>query len=147
MQSNSIAWIALVVALAALVLAVMIWNRPVGEDTDFDEEAGTQIEETTKDAALLAARAQAETKLAAIRAQVATKEGYENALQEAQEARSELAEAYRNASVEAQQEWAEVEVEFDVLEDQLRAKSADALADLDRLINRLRVDVQTDEND
>ncbi|MEX0650161.1 MAG: hypothetical protein WD200_04105 [Candidatus Andersenbacteria bacterium] len=142
-QTNStIAWLALLVAVVALIFGVVAFNRS-GRDVPVVVEE--QAQETSEDIELNAARIRAETQLAALRARVAAGEGYEEVREEALEVRSDLEVAYANASVEARQQWQEIEPELEQLEAQLREESADALTALDSVLDRLRADVARDE--
>lgn len=140
--SGNVAWLALLVAVVALGFAVVAFNR---SGRDVATVIREQTQDTAEDIQLGAARIQAETRLASLRARIAAGESREEVGEEAQDVRADLEAAYANASVEAQQQWQEIEPRFEQLEAQLRDESADALAAFDRLLDRLRADIRTDE--
>ncbi len=151
-MTNPIAWIALIVAGAALILAVTAYNR-AGTDlsTVIEQEAeqaveeiDTTAEELERNVNVAAARAEAVTRLTALRAQVAAEEAGEEAAQEVADIRADLEAAYTETSEQAQQEFSEIDADLEQLENQIRAGSVDALNTLDGLIDLLRQDTQED---
>lgn len=142
-NSNSlIAWIALIVAIIALVLGWMAFNRS-GQDVVPAVQEGAQ--EAQEDAALLAARTEARAELLALQTQIAAEEGYDEAAQQAAEIEADLETAYVNARLEASAEWQELQADFENLERELRDESADAAETVAGLIALLGQDLRTDE--
>lgn len=139
---NVLAGLAIVLAAAALIVSIVAINRSgrEGENVAVEEtqDAGQAVE-------IAAARTAARARLAALETRIAAQEGYAEAAEEAQAVRLQLREAYATASAEVRQEWQELDANLNILEQQLREESADAVGTLERLLAALRQDLRTDE--
>ncbi len=144
--NSTVAWLALIVAIIALLFAVAAFNRTnqhlVADD---DNEVTEDTQESEVD--VVAARREAADRLTSIRTEVETDKRYDEAADEVAEIRANLRETYADASADAQEEWRDMEPELEALEQQLRDKSADALGGLASLIRALAGEVRTDEGE
>jgi len=147
-SSGCVSWLALLVAVAALVLAWMAYQRSGGDLTSLVpsgavhgrvpwERAGDSLGDAAaslgKQADLVAAR----TRLLARRNEVAAERNLEQVEKEVEGVRGRLAHTFGNASAEARAGWQEVDGELRRLEAQLREGGRGALETLDSVLRRL----------
>ncbi|MGH9857381.1 MAG: hypothetical protein ACRD4B_05995 [Acidobacteriota bacterium] len=152
-KGDIVGWLALVVAIIALLIGVVAFNRS-GRDIEaiLEEQAEEAIQDTEEvvdttiqEAEEAATIAEAQARLTALRADIAAETAYAESAEEVRKVRADLAQAYANASVEVQQGWQEVDDELELLEQQLRDESADAAETLERVFALLEQDLRTDE--
>lgn len=139
-QTQTTTWLSLALAAVALVIAILAYNR-AGQDISsvIAEETAESVENVQQ----LAALAEAQVELAAIRARIIAGEFGEDLAQEVAQTRRNLAQAYENASDEVQAEWQELDTELEILEEQVRNGSAEALGTANNLLENVRQDVQS----
>jgi len=129
--TKTVAWIALAFSVFAVILGWSAFNRA---GPDFLEEADQEL-----------AKAEARAELLGLRTQIAVGEAYEKSQQEVIEIRRDLERAYEDAEAQAYEEWMEIDTELELLENNLRDESADALNSLENVISLLEADVRTSE--
>lgn len=161
--NTATAWIIGGVAILALVLAWVAFNRSgqdvvptAAEQTRQAAEATEQgVEEVYEnveegaaemvtEAQLLAARAEARADLLALQAELEAEESYDKALAEVNEIQNDLGNVYANASAEVRSQYAQLQQEFNELETDLREGTADSLEVLGGLILMLEADTRSD---
>lgn len=145
-MNSAVSWIALIVSVAALVLGWAAYNR-AGEDLEDQaaqavDKVEAEVDEFGRNAAQVAARAEARTKLAAIEAKVAVDQSYAASAAEIDALQADVARAYEGAEGEAKEEAAELDREFATLSQQMRNGTADSLTGLANLLNRLSADAR-----
>ncbi len=142
MNRATLIWVVLAV-VAVLIIAMFALNRP--EAAENIEDAANGFATTTSlTADRAAARAEAETELAALRARAEAGETYDQLAGGFAEVRANLASAYQNAEGEAAQEWAELSADFDTFEASARAGTSDFLDSITSLIGRISADVRVE---
>lgn len=139
-----VAWLALIVAIAALVLAWKAYERTGGKLPDVLEmpigdsaqarDGGGIAGEVSESAEMAKARA----RLLARRAEVATQRNLQQVQDEVGEIRGELQRSYENAGTRAREGWAEVDADLERLQAQLRAGSSRAVETLDTALDKMR---------
>jgi hypothetical protein len=134
-----IAWLALLLSIAALFLSWKAYERTGGDlrqvlATDLGEAEGAAAEEQEEGAGLAEARA----RLLARRAEVAARENLRQVQDEVAEVRADLRRTFAEAGAEARQSWREVDADLQRLETQLREGSAKAIETLDGAVERMR---------
>ena len=152
-RGNGLAWLALLVAVAALWLAWTAYRRTGGDTAWLREpltvggagDAGREErrEGTAGDAGerrgVAAELARAREELSGWRAEIEAKRGdWREAVDDIERVRRDLADAYAGASGEAREQWRQLDGDLDRLQDQAREGSAEAGATLERLLDRLR---------
>ena len=140
--NTSTAWLALLVAVIALGFSVVAFNRSGKNIGTIAEEQTQEVAEEAEQAAALAA---AQARLVALRTQLAAERGYAETADEVQEVRGDLQEAYADASAEAQQEWRELDRQLETTEQAARNESAEAVGALERALELLRRDIESEE--
>jgi hypothetical protein len=151
--AGCIAWLALLLAVAALALAWLAFQRTGGRLEDLRHAGGEAVAgaaerplATARDAlgggGLEAERrtalTEAEARLAARRAELEANLGYAAARQEVESVRRELARTFDNAGTAARLRWQALDGDLARLEQQLRERSSRAVATLDEVIGKLR---------
>jgi DNA anti-recombination protein RmuC len=143
-QSNTntlIAWIGLVIAIIALVIAWTAYNR---SGADLEAEVQRNIDQAVTEMNLRLARFEAAAELATLEARQDLRQNYAQLEQEIAQTRQDLRVAYQNAQREASQEWQEIERDFMEVERNVREGTANALDSLRALIANLRRNVEAD---
>jgi len=156
---------ALLTGIVALVISVSAYNRSgqdiddsVGESAEqsaqsigeLSEDVASGVVETAEEvgetAETTAMRATAASRLAAIRAEVEAKQNWQKASQEVANIRSGIADAYRD-EVEGEMvaEARELDQQLATIEAELRQESAEALESIGDLIERLELNIRSDE--
>jgi hypothetical protein len=148
-----VAWLALLVALAALLLSWMAFRRSGGrlDELLHGRGAGAAQEGAMGLAAARdalgrgerevewhAALAQAEARLAGRRAEIETRRDVEAARREVDGVRRDLARAVDDAGAAARTRWQALDDDLGRLDRELREGSSRALATLDGLLGRIR---------
>jgi len=140
----AIAWIALAIAVVALIL---VWSVRTTETPTTGSEASPAAQGTTlqdefgfqRDLAI------ARLRLIALRARLAIDKNYDEAREEAADIRRGLDRSATNASEATREGWEATKRSFDALDDQLSKKSADALGTLEQMIRSLRRGLETED--
>ena len=137
-------WI-IIAVIVVLVLAVFAFTRSA--DTELNEMATTTAETMdgmSADARQTAARAQAETELAALRVRAEAGETYDELADDFAAVRARVAAGYADAEGAAADEWSELSADFDRFEAAARENSASFLDSLAALIDRFSADVRVE---
>jgi ElaB/YqjD/DUF883 family membrane-anchored ribosome-binding protein len=140
---GGVAWLALVVSLAALFLAWRAYERtggnldevlriPVGEvrAEGAREESGEIGRQTDL--------AQARARLLGRRTEVAARRNVQQVQEEVAEVRDELQSAFRGAGDQAREGWRELDSDLERLQTQLRDGSSRAVETLDSALDKMR---------
>ncbi|MDD3661944.1 MAG: hypothetical protein PHG63_02655 [Candidatus Dojkabacteria bacterium] len=138
--SRVIAILALIASAAALFLGVVAYNR---SGRNLDEEIQAAVDVRWEQVRISAARAEAASNLALIRARLIAGETYEEVADDFDEVHGDLSSAYEGASAEFQTQWNSLESGLNEVENEVRNDTADALSDLASLINSLEEDIRT----
>ncbi|HYG63394.1 MAG TPA: hypothetical protein VEL74_12490 [Thermoanaerobaculia bacterium] len=140
---GGVAWLALIVALAALFLAWKAYERtggdldgilrlPVGEmEVGEGEGDETAVERQ-------AGLAQARARLLARRTEVAARRNLRQAQEEVAEVRDQLQGAYKGAGDQAREGWRELDADLERLQGQLRDGGSRAVETLDSVVDKMR---------
>lgn len=149
-RGNGVAWLALLVAVAALWLAWTAYRRTGGDAAWLrepltvgvagrEERRGRTADEDASRRGLAAELARAREELSDWRSEIEARgEGLRRAVDDIERVRRDLADAYAGASGEAREQWRQLDADLERLEDQAREGSADAAATLERVLDRLR---------
>lgn len=135
---NGVAWLALLVALAALLLAWSAYKRTGGELRDLWGDVrseGRPAAEADWRADLAAAR----DRLLSHRPEVAGERNLQQVREDVAEIRADLERTYRNADAGVREQWRELDAELERLQAQLKDGSSKAVDTLDSLLAKLRV--------
>jgi hypothetical protein len=130
-----VAWLALLVALAALFLSWKAYQRTGGALEDILHAPVGEAEETVDRESDLA---EARARLLQRRGEVAAERNLRQVQEDVAEMREGLARSFRDAGEEARQGWRDVDVELERLEAQLREGSARAVETLDSAVERMK---------
>lgn len=141
--TRAVAWLALLVSVVSGVLAVSAYNRS-GEN--LETVVSRQFDDMRQEAEIAAARAEARTRLLAIRAEVAAGQSSEETAREVAEVRQDLAEDLRDEPANIRQDWQQVDNNLQRLEQQIRNQSADALGTLESIIGDLEREIRVEDN-
>ena len=144
-SGNGVAWLALLVALAALLLAWGAYKRTGGELRDLWGDVrseGRPAAEADWRADLAAAR----DRLLSHRPEVAGERNLQQVREDVAEIRADLERTYRNADAEAREQWREVDSDLERLQAQLKDGSSKAVDSLDAALAKLRVGDQEAED-
>jgi hypothetical protein len=145
-NTNSIiSWIGLVVGVIALLIAVGAYNRTGADVADLArstfQEAGEEVSEEARrvgeTAQRQAAIAQAQARLSAVRTDIEADAITQDTLDTLAQARRDLEGVEFRTNVN-------IETQFDTLESQVRAGTANALSTIESIIAALRNDVQSE---
>lgn len=137
-----IAWLALVLAVVALIVGWMALSRVPDESAV--ETLRTENAESIAELRRENARFQAESRLNALNTNAELRASSSVYAAEVQAIRSDLEAAYENGAAAARAEWEELAPRFDQLESQIRSGTADTLQTLRSLIGRLSEDARTE---
>jgi len=133
-----VAWLALLVALAALFLSWKAYQRTGGELEDVLHaplgETGEAETTVDRESDLAAARA----RLLQRRTEVAAERNLRQVQEDVAEMRADLERSFRHAGEEAREGWREVDADLERLEAQLREGSARAVETLDSAVERMK---------
>ncbi len=166
-NTNSVvSWIALLIGALALPIAVVAYNRSgedisttvekktadvVDEAQDTTAQVGSKMADVGNDIAQNAAemrtRAELEARLIQIQSEVNANNVTDNTVKEVQDLRTDLRNTYANASDEAKEQVDEMDSDLAELEMQVRQDTAAALANISSLLERLRQDVMSTDDD
>jgi hypothetical protein len=146
-----LAWLALLVAVAALLLAWTAFRRAGGRLDEVLPGRGAALEGAVglgaardalergkREAAWRAALAEAEARLLARRTEIETNRGQAAAAQEVDAVRRDLAHAFADAGTAARWRWQALDDDLERLDRQLREGSSRALSTLDGVVDRIR---------
>lgn len=129
---NGVAWLALLLAIAALLLAWSAYKRTGGELRDLWGDVNI---DTSKGIDLAAAR----DRLLSHRPEVAGERNLQQVREDVAEIRADLERAYEDAGAGAREGWRELDADLERLEGQLKEGSSKALDTLDSALAKLRV--------
>ena len=129
-------WVALIIAVVALGIGWMAYNRPQAEPVMPQIEE--QINNTQKQTSQWLSDLEARMRLMALRAEITAEESYQAASEEVSQIREDLAARYENASEEAQDRWEEIDNQLGQLVNNLEEESQDAVQSLEDVIQNLR---------
>ncbi|HEX6904185.1 MAG TPA: hypothetical protein VF789_31030 [Thermoanaerobaculia bacterium] len=135
---NGVAWLALLLAIAALLLAWSAYKRTGGELRDLWGDVrseGRPVAEADWRADLAAAR----DRLLSHRPEVAGERNLQQVREDVAEIRADLERTYRNADAGVREQWRELDAELERLQGQLKDGSSKAVDTLDSLLAKLRV--------
>jgi hypothetical protein len=145
-NKNTLGWLSLVTAVAALFVAIVAYNRAgidIGEVVQRNvEEAQERVEreanDIDRDAGLAVARVDASVRLANLRTQIENDALRMDAVDEVRRTRENLAEAYAGAQGALLDEWNEINNEMGNLEVQIGVENDAAIGTINRLLDLLR---------
>lgn len=133
--NSALAVVALLLAIPALIISVLAYNR-AGRDIDTDvNQRLTQLENNTQ---LAFAKGSAAVKLAALRARIEANNAGENVQAELDDIEAELRSAYDEVGGNTQQEWNEFSQDFDQVGNVIEQGGEEALNALQNLIDKLQ---------
>ena len=163
-QGNVLSWLALLIGSVALVISIAAYNRAGRDLNDLVKETTNKtIEQTSELKATLStslptmatkfvetaqqtsARIALEAKLVALRTKIVVNTANVEVAEEVAMMRSEYKKAYDSANMESKQQAAIVDSRLSILEQDLRAGTANTLASLESAIESLRIDVENEE--
>ena len=146
-----VAWLALLLSLAALVLAWAAFRHSGGRLDALLDERGAALDGMVglgaardavgrgeRAARWRAALAAAETRLEGRRAELEARRDLAGARQEIDSVRRDLARAFADAGAAARSRWQTLDGDLDRLDRQLRDGSSQALSTLDGVVERIR---------
>lgn len=140
---GGVAWLALIVALAALFLAWRAYERTGGDLDDIlrmpvgERREPTGVGEATAAMEEQTDLVQARGRLLARRTEVAARRNLEQVQEEVAEIRDELRRAYRDAGGQAREGWRQLDADLQRLESQLRDGGSRAVETLDSALDRM----------
>lgn len=150
-MAGCVAWLALLLSLAALVLAWAAFRHSGARLDALLDERGAALDgmiglggarealgRGERAARWRAALAAAETRLQGRRAELETRRDFAGARQEVDAVRADLARAFADAGAAARLRWQALDGDLDRLDRQLREGSSEALATLDGVVERIR---------
>lgn len=152
-KGDATPWVIAAVAVVALIIGWMAFNRTDDASQMMDDQNNEMQQEDTQqmsdedraEAAQGAARAEAATKLATLRAQAEAGELSADAAAQVEDIKANLAVAYENAQGQAAQSWTEISAGFDSLADDIRNGTGDVLQGFANLSLLLEADVRSDQ--
>ncbi|HKV11965.1 MAG TPA: hypothetical protein VJ725_27720 [Thermoanaerobaculia bacterium] len=144
--SGCVAWLALAVAVAALVLAWSAYRRTGGELNGLwkgvREDAERSVRGAAEDGSGAVERqadlAKAKAKLLGRRAEVEADRNLEQVRRDVEEIRASLERTYENAGSGARERWRGLDAELAKLETRLKEGSAKAVESLDSAVEKIR---------
>ena len=143
---GGVAWLALIVAIAALVLAWSAYRRTGGDLDELLKGVTEDAERSVRGAASegsdaverQADLAKAKARLLGRRAEVEADRNLEQVRQDVAEIRESLESAYENAGAGARERWRDLDAELEKLETRLKEGSAKAVDSLDSAVEKIR---------
>lgn len=141
-----VAWLALIVAAVALILAWSAYRR-TGGDLDglwegVTEDAERSVRGVASDGSDAVERqadlAKARMRLLGRRAEVEADRNLEQVRRDVAEVRESLERAYENAGAGARERWRDLDAELEKLETRLKEGSAKAVDSLDSAVEKIR---------
>jgi hypothetical protein len=136
-SGGCLSWVALVVALLALLTAWTALVRTGGSMRDVYRGAGKQVESQVGAAERQADLARAKAKLVGHRAEVEANRNLEQVRRDVAEVRDSLKRAYQGASAETRKQWGQLDRDLAALERDLRKGGAEARDALTRVLDRI----------
>jgi len=113
---------------------------------DDEDPDGTNVVVYVETDAQRQARLAAETKLREIEANIQGNNASEETLEAILATRNSLRDAYADAEGEVKESWEETDAQLEILEGDVRDGTASAIDTLQGVLERLKIDIQTDEN-
>lgn len=135
---NGVAWLALLLAIAALLLAWSAYKRTGGELRDLWGDVHSEGRPATEGdwrADLAASR----DRLLSHRPEVAGERNLQQVREDVAEMRADLERTYRNADAGVREQWRDLDAELERLQAQLKDGGSKAVDTLDSLLVKLRV--------
>lgn len=142
---NGVAWLALLVALAALMLAWGAYKRTGGEVRDLWDDVRSEGRPAAA-ADWRADLAAARDRLLSHRPEVAGERNLQQVREDVAEVRADLERSYRDAGAGVKEGWRELDADLERLEGQLKEGSSKALDTLDSALAKLRVGDREEED-
>lgn len=136
---NGVAWLALLMAIAALLLAWSAYKRTGGE---LRELWGDVTVGTSEGISL----AEVRDRLQRHRPEVEGERNLQQVRDDVAEIRVDLEHAYRNADAGVREQWREVDADLERLQGQLKDGSSKAVDTLDAALAKLRVGTWKEED-
>jgi hypothetical protein len=136
-SGGCLSWVALAVALLALLMAWSALRRTGGTVRDVFRGAGKQVESGVDAAERQADLARARATLVQRRAEVEADRNLEQVRKDVAEVRDSLKRAYQDASSETKKQWRELDGDLERLERDLREGGAKALERLNQVVDRI----------
>lgn len=144
--SGGVAWLALIVAIAALVLAWSAYRRTGGTLDELWKGVAEDAERSVRGAAeegsgaveRQADLARAKAKLLGRRAEVEADRNLEQVRRDVAEIRESLERAYENAGAGARERWQGLDAELEKLEIRLKEGGSKAVDSLDSAVEKIR---------
>jgi hypothetical protein len=136
---NGIAWLALLVAIAALLLAWSAYKRTGGELRGLWGEVTVGTSEGIS-------LAEVRDRLQRHRPEVEGERNLQQVRDDVVEIRADLERAYRNADTGVREQWREVDADLERLQAQLKDGSSKAVDTLDSALVKLRVGTWKEED-
>ncbi|EKE11038.1 MAG: hypothetical protein ACD_15C00151G0016 [uncultured bacterium] len=140
--SGIVAWIALLLALIAIFLAIAAFNR---SGSDLDKILTQKTEEYKNEAEKIAIKTEARAELIALRGKIEGAQAGEGVVNQVANTRRNIQESYRNTSADLKQEASEIDRELELVERDVRTNTAQGLQKLENLIDRVGRDIRTDD--
>jgi thymidylate kinase len=133
-MNSIIAWLGFIIAIAALILAVMAYDKT---GANVNENLKTNYDQTINQLSVKTARLQALAQLSLLEIRQSASQNYTEFEQEITSIQQDLQEAYRNASLETGEEWQSINQQLKDLLAEIKVKAATSRASLRSLIERL----------
>ncbi len=132
-----VGWLALLLAVLALLVAWAAYKRTGGEIGTVLKDAGVQSGADSDLAEWQEDLAQARDRLLGRRAEVAGDRNLEQVRRDVEQVRASLEQAYHKAGA-AKEQWKDLDADLERLETQLKDGGSKALATLDQALAKLR---------
>lgn len=143
-NAQTISWIALIVAIIALLIALVAWNTAnVIDDPNIGESVDRQVQNLEQEDVVT----ESQQRMQILRTQTSTEsvEASEAVQTEIADIRINLRDEFAEANQNTQQAWQEVDAELENIEQGLRNGTINALEAIDRAITALQRDLRSDE--
>lgn len=134
--SGGVAWLALLVALAALFLSWKAYERSGGKLED--DLAFVSPESDRGDGGWRDDLARARERLLERRDDVESEENLSGVQEDVARIRKSLERSFKNGGAEAREGWRELDADLERLQDQLREKSSRAVETLDAAVEKMK---------
>ncbi len=136
-----ISFLALIVAVVALVLGWSAFNR---SGTNLGNIAENQINQATNEVRQEMALMEARARVSMIATGLNTQEDLQQAQSELREVRADLNQTFQNANAEIREDWREIDNNLEAAETQMREGTADSIQSIRQGLRNIEFDVRTD---
>lgn len=137
----TVAWIALIVGVIALIIAWMAFNR--ASEMTLTEEVQQGTGQVVEDVRISAAETRAEARLTALRDNEDVRASSTAYLAEVEDIRTDLQEVYLGADTDVRAGWSSLGRQFTTLEEQIRNEDSNSTQTIQSLIAALQDDNRT----